>query len=151
MKRTPQDEEELKLSITPLIDVTFLLLIFFMVTLKFKTLEEKVAAYLPKDRGPKNLLIPPPDETKIAVVLKRSPGETLTRVKLLDSEIGTGAAGFTELDRRIAAIHRRDPKIPGEIDAWADVPHGHVVRAIDAFMKAGVTEITFVGTKPPGR
>ena len=31
--------EEVKLSITPLIDVTFLLLIFFMCAMKFKTLE----------------------------------------------------------------------------------------------------------------
>ncbi len=44
-------EEESKLEMTPMIDVTFLLLIFFMCTLKFKTLEGKLAAYLPKDVG----------------------------------------------------------------------------------------------------
>ena len=36
---------------TPMIDVTFLLLIFFMCTLKFKILEGKLGAYLPKDVG----------------------------------------------------------------------------------------------------
>ena len=60
-------------------------------------------------------------------------------------------AGFDALDRRIAEIHSLDPTLPGEIDAWAEVPHGSVVRAIDAFMKAGITEITFVGTPPPGK
>jgi len=45
------NEEKNELEMTPMIDVTFLLLIFFMCTLKFKTLEGKLAAYLPKDVG----------------------------------------------------------------------------------------------------
>ena len=44
-------EEKSELEMTPMIDVTFLLLIFFMCTIKFKTLEGKLAAYLPKDVG----------------------------------------------------------------------------------------------------
>lgn len=48
--KDPRDQDS-KLEMTPMIDVTFLLLIFFMCTLKFKTLEGKLAAYLPKDVG----------------------------------------------------------------------------------------------------
>ena len=44
-------EEEYKMEMTPMIDVTFLLLIFFLLTIKFKVLEGKLAAYLPKDVG----------------------------------------------------------------------------------------------------
>jgi hypothetical protein len=43
--------EDADMEMTPMIDVTFLLLIFFMCTLKFKNLEGKLAAYLPKDLG----------------------------------------------------------------------------------------------------
>jgi len=43
--------EEIKPDMTPMIDVTFLLLIFFIVTLKFKVLEGRLDAALPKDRG----------------------------------------------------------------------------------------------------
>ena len=43
--------EEIKMEMTPMIDVTFLLLIFFLCTIKFKLLEGKLAAYLPKDVG----------------------------------------------------------------------------------------------------
>ena len=53
------------------------------------------------------------------------------------------------MDRRfqfVAAV-----ALPGEINAWAEVPHGDVIRAITSFMKAGVEEITFVGAPPPGR
>ncbi len=44
-------EEECELTMTPMIDVTFLLLIFFMCTIRFKTLEGKLSAHLPKDVG----------------------------------------------------------------------------------------------------
>ena len=44
-------DEKNELEMTPMIDVTFLLLIFFMCTLKFKVLEGKLGAYLPKDVG----------------------------------------------------------------------------------------------------
>ena len=48
-QETAEDEEEMDM--TPMIDVTFLLLIFFIVTLKFKTLEGRLSAALPKDVG----------------------------------------------------------------------------------------------------
>jgi len=42
---------EAESDLTPMIDVTFLLLIFFIVTVKFKTSEGQIQAFLPKDRG----------------------------------------------------------------------------------------------------
>ena len=49
----PNEEatKETKMEMTPMIDVTFLLLIFFLCTIKFKILEGKIPAYLPKDVG----------------------------------------------------------------------------------------------------
>ena len=43
--------EKADMDMTPMIDVTFLLLIFFMCTLHFKTLEGMLQSYLPKDQG----------------------------------------------------------------------------------------------------
>jgi len=43
--------EEVELQMTPMIDVTFLLLIFFMCSIKFKMLDGKLAAYLPRNVG----------------------------------------------------------------------------------------------------
>ncbi|NRA95599.1 MAG: biopolymer transporter ExbD [Planctomycetes bacterium] len=55
-RKSTQDriKEEVKLELTPMIDVTFLILIFFMCTLKFKTLEGKLVSYLPTDKGLSN-------------------------------------------------------------------------------------------------
>jgi biopolymer transport protein ExbD len=153
MRRKVVENEEVKLSITPLIDVTFLLLIFFMCAMKFKTLERKVAAFLPKEKGISHTRIVVPDEPKITVTLKRERGDAETRVKLLDAEIGLGAEAFQTLDQRLTAI-RKSPgneKWPGELDAAAEVPHADVVRTIDAFMKAGINNIEFIGAPNPGR
>ena len=43
-------QEEVKLDMTPMIDVVFLLIIFFL-CIDFKILEAKLPAYLPKDSG----------------------------------------------------------------------------------------------------
>ena len=142
--------EEVQLQITSMIDVTFLLLIFFML-LPFRSLERKVAAFLPKDRGLAKTKIKLEEKPKIVVELKRKKTEKITRVKLLDQEIGSGANGFTILDQRIKAIAGSNDELPGEINAWAWVPHRDVIRAIDAFMKANVTDLTFVGAPPPGK
>ena len=144
------DHEEIKLEITPMIDVTFLLLIFFML-LPFRSLERKVAAFLPKDRGLAKTKIKLEEKPKITVELKRKKTENITRVKLLDQEIGSGTTGFDILDQRIKQIAKSNDELPGEINAWAWVPHMDVIRAIDSFMKASVTDLTFVGAPPPGR
>jgi len=48
--RTTDEAPEVKLQITPMIDVTFLLLVFFML-LPFRSLERQLSAHLPTDRG----------------------------------------------------------------------------------------------------
>ena len=51
----------MKIELTPMIDVTFLILIFFMCTLKFKTLDERFESFLPSDKGmgPTKAEVPP--------------------------------------------------------------------------------------------
>jgi biopolymer transport protein ExbD len=135
--------------LTSMIDVTFLLLIFFML-LPFRSLERKVSAFLPLEKGINKTreLIPP--EVKMNVVLHWEETTERTKVKLCDQMLGYDEAGFAELDRMVARIHEKDPKMVGEIDARDQVPHGDVVRCIDAFASAGVRDVEFVGAPPPG-
>lgn len=58
-------QEDCELEMTPMIDVTFLLLIFFICTIKFKTLEGKLSAYLPKDVGVNQSDAEPKEKTEI--------------------------------------------------------------------------------------
>jgi len=144
------DNPELKIAITPMIDVTFLLLIFFML-LPFRSLERKVAAFLPMDRGGAKTKVKITDPPKIAVTLHRRIDEPATRVVLLDTLIGSGETAFASLDDRVKAIAARDRELPGFIDATGHVPHGDVIRALDSFQKAGIEDVTFKGTRAKGR
>lgn len=51
MPKTKLDNGEVKMDMTPMIDVVFLLLIFFMCATKFKQVEQRLDCFLPEDEG----------------------------------------------------------------------------------------------------
>ena len=58
-KRKSAGVEESKMEFTPMIDVVFLLLIFFLCTIKFRILEGKIPAFLPRTEGVNPSVIDP--------------------------------------------------------------------------------------------
>jgi biopolymer transport protein ExbD len=91
------------------------------------------------------------ERATITVDLLRKKGERSTRVRLLDTFLGSGEKAFRRLDVRIAAIQARTDELPGFLDADGEVPHADVIRCIDSFRKAGVRYLEFKGAPPPGR
>ncbi len=157
------DEQIPKPDMTPMIDVVFQLLIFFLVSMKFKTLDMKIEAFLPKDRGLAATITKLEETPKITAILKRRVQggvlERSTRVKVQNQSIGTSDndATWELLTQKASEILSRhianggDPAdVKGEVDASALVPTGDVVRAVDAFIAAKLQDVTFVGTPPPG-
>lgn len=157
------DNEPTKLNMTPMIDVVFQLIVFFLVSMKFKTLDMKIEAFLPKDRGLASTPSKPPDVPKIVAVLKRQKGEPTTRVKVGNLQIGEISdkeeylAKTTDclsqltkmaVDARSRAGTAAD-EVKGEVDAAALVPTGDVIKAVDAFIAGNLRDVTFVGTPPP--
>ena len=73
------DNEAVKLNMTPMIDVVFQLIVFFLVSMKFKSLDMKIEAQLP----PVGLLPTPrtePEPPKVDVRL-RSAGHGMPAVE----------------------------------------------------------------------
>ena len=150
-----------KLEMTPMIDVTFLLLIFFMCMIKFKTLEGKLAAYLPKDVG-----VNPPDAEpieKIDLVLKVArPGSKLHPLKE-EPWSGTGpyrygpdrviqyaigprqVSSLEDVSRQLGDYFKADPERGMTIDPRQDIVNADVMAALDVAILAGFTDITFKG------
>lgn len=60
-------QEDAEQDMTPMIDVVFLLIIFFL-CIEFKTLEAKLPAYLPKDRGSQPTPEEPVEQLSIKIV-----------------------------------------------------------------------------------
>ena len=144
----PQKGGKSEMNMTPMIDVTFQLIIVFLCSMKFRTLDMKIEAFLPKDVG-LSAANPTSDvETKLVVTLKRRPGESITQVLVQDSRIGTTALDtvWNVLQKNIKDMHDRAPELKGEIEAHPDVPHGEVMSTLDAFLAARLTSVVFKGT-----
>jgi biopolymer transport protein ExbD len=67
-RRSPDENRPDALNMTPMIDVVFQLLIFFMLSMHFKEVEGKLISQMPKDKGPRPE-IAPVDLREIRVVL----------------------------------------------------------------------------------
>lgn len=161
IKRLAQEEH--KMEMTPMIDVTFLLLIFFMCTLKFKTLEGKLSAYLPKDVGVNSSEAEPIEKVEIVlrVVEEGTKIDPLTKQpwkgergrrfiygpdRVIEYSVGPRRTkDIEELKQRLKQLHDADEKRPATIDARKGTVYEDVVKVLDAAIDAGFQEITFVG------
>ena len=157
-------ESKVELEMTPMIDVTFLLLIFFMCTLKFKTLEGKLAAYLPKDVGVNQSDAEPKEKVEILMRVrnqgtkykdlgkgKLGPYNDDGRFVYGDDRVVEYSVGImkttklTQIEARLKELHASDPERPATIDARPGTVYGDVIKVLDVALSAEFTDITFVG------
>lgn len=140
--RSRKSRERATLNVTSLIDVLFLLLIFFMLTGTFKRV------------GEMELRLP---DSSTAV--PEAPGETRT-VELIATEEGRVYlegmnVPLPELKARLQKIRGEDPSSHVTIKAEAAVEHGQVVRLLDIVREAGFagvgigTQVRAVGETGP--
>jgi biopolymer transport protein ExbD len=66
MARLPAEEKPEELNMTPMIDVVFQLLIFFMLTMKFSEVEGKLLTTLPREKGTAST--PPPPTLELSEI-----------------------------------------------------------------------------------
>jgi biopolymer transport protein ExbD len=119
-------KEEPSLGIAPLIDVVFLLLIFFMVTSHFDV-ASGVRIRLPQVAK----MIYDQHENKVTVVMDRS-GQAYLEGKKTDMKT---------LLARLEALVQEDNLYQVVLQADKDVKHGAVVEAMDVAKRAGVRSI----------
>ncbi|MEH6628569.1 MAG: biopolymer transporter ExbD [Motiliproteus sp.] len=130
MKFKRQSSEEVSVNLTPLIDVVFLLLIFFMVSTTF-TKEAHMKIDLPKssveevDETPRAIDITITDKGQYSVNGKR----------LVNGQLKT-------LKRAIAKEARNKNDVPLIITADAQTPHQKVVTAMDAAGQLGFIHLS---------
>ena len=131
MNFRPNPPEELNLDITPLIDVVFLLLIFFMVSTTFDH-ESEVNITLPK--ASKEISQARPDAINVAIDAQSR--IFVNEKELLNSQILT----IKEALYDSAADLENAPII---ISADEETPYQIVIRTMDAARQLGLIKITF--------
>ncbi len=156
--------EEQKMDLTPMIDVVFLLLIFFMCTIKFKTLEGKLSAYLPKDVGSNVSDAEPKEkiEVKLTVVAegtKLGPKGDRPYDPAIDKRFTYGddrqisfsvnSKTYQRIDEvrdRLVYLREVTPENPVQIDARAGIVYGDVALVLDAILQAKFEQVSFAGS-----
>lgn len=146
-------DEKVELNMTPMIDVTFQLLIFFIITMKFRLLEKKLLSHLPTDFG-LNSSSEPVDENFVTVKLVQRvdrPGKRLaeqsTKYYIENREIEgrTKQEIYKKILAEITTFRSAMKDAKGKIDAGRGVPHQEVVSILDLYHAANFETITFVG------
>ncbi len=136
MKFRRQGLEDVSVNLTPLIDVVFLLLIFFMVSTTF-TKETHLSIDLPEARG-------------------EASADTLEQIEILINEAGDYTINSRQLvDTRLATLKSAirqasdgDTSLPMVITADAQTPHQAVVRAMDAAGQMGFVHLSITTMQP---
>ena len=136
MKFRRQPREALNVNLTPLIDVVFLLLIFFMVSTTF-TRETQLAVDLPEATG----LARDEVDEQIEILIDERGQFRVNGRALVDGRLRTLQAAMYE-------IAQGDTTLPLVISADAQAPHQSVVRAMDAAGQMGFSRLSIASVQP---
>jgi biopolymer transport protein ExbD len=130
--------QEVGIDLTSLIDVVFLLLIFFMVSTTFKR-ETQLSIDLPEAAGSAK----PAAEEQIEILIDETGNYRVNGQGLVDNRMRT-------LQAAIYKISAGDTTLPMVITADADAAHQHVVRAMDAAGQMGFVHLSITTRQPAG-
>lgn len=133
-----QKDQEESVNLTPLIDVVFLLLIFFMVSTTF-TKETHLSLDLPEATGEEKTDQP----QQIEILIDAGGQYVIDGRSLVSTNIET-------VMKALETIANGDTTRPLIITADASTPHQAVVTAMDAAGQMGFVHLSLTTTKPAG-
>lgn len=136
MKFRRQKTEDEGINLTPLIDVVFLLLIFFMVSTTF-TKETHLTVDLPEAVGEQNTELP----EQIEILISTDGSYSVNGQALVNSKIET-------LKSALDKTSGGNNKAPLVITADAKTPHQAVVQAMDAAGQLGFAHLSITTRQP---
>ncbi len=143
--RKSADQAKVELQMTPMIDVVFQLLVFFLFSFKVVPVEGEVAVNMPPAlAGAK----PKSDDIDVTekVKIKLSAGEdgALIGIRVGDNDLGENPPALTQFlrDTVVGPTGKADDS-EVEIDADRHLLYHFVIRVTNAIQRAGINKINF--------
>jgi len=130
MKFRKKEIEQVDINITPLIDIVFILLIFFMVSTTFKQ-EFEVGLELP-EASSKSIL----QDKSIEITISASGEFFVNRKQLVNTQVIT-------IKRALETVAGDARHLPIVISADATATHQSVIAAMDAARQLGFSKLNF--------
>ena len=125
---TREDEEEAQVNLTPMLDVVFIMLIFFIVTATFVK-EEGLDVNQPDDDKPKTV---DPDKKSIVVRIT-----SRDRIRIAQRDVDP-----RNVRSNIERLHAENPEAPVIIQPHADSTTETMVLVMDSARLAGVRNVS---------
>lgn len=137
-RRRP-DHSNLRINLTPLIDVVFLLLVFFIMTTTFNR-EAELHIDLPEARG----TVSEKDVPPLRLIITQAGDYAINKSerRLANREVRTL---HRALERELQALKHKPALV---ISADAQAPHQAVMRAMEAARDAGFVNLNFEAQMP---
>lgn len=130
MKFARRTRAEVEVNLTPLIDVVFLLLIFFMVSTTF-TKDTQLSIDLPEAEGDPARVA----EKLVEITVTRTGNYAVNGTALVNNDLAT-------LKRAVEEVSGGDTTLPMVITADSATPHQSVVTAMDAAGQLGFIHLS---------
>ena len=135
MKFSSREPEPASMQLAPMIDIVFLLLIFFIVTWQYTRSETELSVKVPT--------------AEEGVQKSRARGEIIISV-LADGTIRIegNSVNFAQLRDKLTAIAKQFKNQPVRIRGDGGVSYQRIVEVIDTCQKAGIWNISFATQRP---
>jgi len=127
MRFRSEEEENFGLDLTPLIDVVFLLLIFFMVSTVFVDFNRRLDIKLPTSKAS----VPDESTKNLEIEMTLDKQVYLNGKKISLEELEAQVGEFARLEKKTAIIR-----------ADKTLPYGDVIRVMGALQNVGVLDIS---------
>jgi biopolymer transport protein ExbD len=134
--RHAENVDKIELQMTPMIDIVFLLNIFFLFTFKIILPEGDFNIHMPSAAAAR--AIEPSESLPLTLTMKAGPNGDLAELRLAGRSFGNGPTAFAQLHQHIRGLVN-DAGGPGtasdqeiEIDADYDLRYDYIMRAITA-------------------
>ena len=144
VKEGAGEYEEIEMQITPLIDVVFLLLVFFLSSIHFRTLEGFLQANIPPAAPP-----PPEKMDNVTITLVDVGNALELKVNTVVMKGSTLVELYKSLEEHLAAIQktylesgRKMPLVV--IDAQKEMRYKYVVSTLNVCGKLKIDNVSFV-------
>lgn len=143
--RHSDNRDRFELRLAPMIDVVFLLLVFFVCTASFRRSEYLLPAHINPGAGQKLELQHepvPPDARSHVVMLETDDGRVQYR---LDDKVVSELRDLTVALRKLA---EDNTEVPVVLDISPDVPVGDMIRVYDTLRELGFGQIKLAAAVP---
>ncbi len=128
-------------AMTPMIDVVFLLLVFFVWTASFQIVEQVLPSQLVTESGQQNIDIdPPPEQSDLDNLVIRIEFDGAAATWILQEQ---AMADIEQVSRQLAAIGAISTDVPVILWPEKSVPLEYVVAAFDAAKSSGYSKISY--------